>query len=190
MLPVALLALPLILRHVHHIWCTRHAPRQLQREGWLSVAIWFVSYVILGLGMLTHTYRTSLDAHYWIGYVALWLGALGRMVSIRELGAAFSEFIRVEEEQPLIDTGIYAYVRHPLHYFLMFEMLAMAWLNRNLWSWGIILVAGITLVFRELHEEQALIRAYGNRYLEYRQRTVALVDLIRWKGNSDVQESA
>ncbi|RMF85913.1 MAG: isoprenylcysteine carboxylmethyltransferase family protein [Nitrospinota bacterium] len=140
--------------------------------------VWFFCYLSLMVAMLYRAFQLSPGLSFWGGYLLLWCAAIGRMISIRQLGLAFSEFIRVEKDQPLVDTGIYAYVRHPLHYFLMLEMVAMAWLAGFLWGWGVVGVAMITLVFREVQEERALVRAYGDRYRRYRQRALALIDLL------------
>ena len=181
LVPLTLVLLPLIMRHTYHWWHTRHAARGQDRRGWPSVVTWFLCYMVLMVALLYRVFDTRLDVYFWIGAFLLWGAAIGRIVSIRQLGIAFSEFIDVQERQLLVDTGIYAYVRHPLHYFLMLEMVAMAWLAQYPWGWGIVGVALVTLVFREFHEERALTAAYGQRYTEYCHRTVALVDVFRRK---------
>lgn len=173
------IALPLILRHVYHFWCTRHASRRLQKRGITSVALWFVSYIILAAGVFGKICRSkSVRWSFWAGGVMLWGACIGRMISIRQLGRAFSEFIDIRPAQRLIDTGIYAHVRHPLHYFLLLEMVAMAVVIGSVWSWSLIALSTGVLFFRELDEEKALEQAFGKKYQDYRKHAVALVDII------------
>ncbi len=173
-----LVCIPLIIRHSHHYICTRHAPRPGIGPGFLSVAIWFLSYITLMAGMGYYLFSGPFRLLFWPGYLLLWLATLGRMISIHQLGRVYSECIHIAEGQQLIDTGIYAYLRHPLHYFLLLEMISMALLTRALWGWGVVAVSFITLIVRERQEEKALEEKFGDAYRTYRKHAVALVDLF------------
>ncbi|MBN1982138.1 MAG: isoprenylcysteine carboxylmethyltransferase family protein, partial [Chitinivibrionales bacterium] len=83
-----------------------------------------------------------------------------------------------KDQQQLVTGGIYAYLRHPLHYFLLLEMVAMAIIAGYGWGWIVIAVAIIVLCFREIQEEQYLESVYGDQYREYRHHAVAFVDGI------------
>jgi len=100
------------------------------------------------------------------------------MHSIHQLGKAFNEFIHIEPQQKLVDTGIYSIIRHPLHYFLMLEMIGMALVIQSLWGWSLVAFSAVVLVFREQQEEKALEDAFGDQYRQYRKRAVALVDIL------------
>lgn len=74
------------------------------------------------------------------------------------------------EDQKLVTWGPYSYVRHPsyLGYFLMFFGLLLIWLN---------LIAVLPLMaipgYMKIaaHEEELLIRRFGEKYLEYQKTT-------------------
>ena len=183
-LALALIAVPIILRHIHHHWCTRHASRKMKQRGMISVIIWFLCYIVLLAGVILLACRFTYDDinwYVWVGYVLLWIAVVGRMISIHQLGKAFDEFIDIKPGQKLIDTGIFAYIRHPLHYFLILEMGAMAWLTEDVWSWCVLGVAFVILILREKEEEKALIEAFGDSYRAYRKRAWALVDILPGK---------
>lgn len=175
---LVLIGIPLVLRHIHHFICTRNTSRPVAGPGFISVIIWFFSYGILAAGMCYYLFNSQIHYSFWIGYVLLWLATAGRMTGIHQLGKVYSECIHIEKDQPLIDTGIYAYLRHPLHYFLLLEMVSMALLTGVRWPWGVVTVNFITLLFRERQEEKALEQVYGDTYRSYRKRAVALVDLF------------
>lgn len=170
--------LPLVMRHAHHFWCTRHAHRRIMDRGMVSVVFWFIAYVGLMIGMFFELYNNTQQWYFIAGCCVLWLAAAGRMHSIHQLGKAFNEFIHIEPQQKLVDTGIYSIVRHPLHYFLMLEMIGMALVIQNLWGWILVALSAVVLVFRELQEEKALENAFGEKYRQYRKRAVALVDIL------------
>ena len=182
-LPVVLIAIPLVIRHGHHFWCTRHASRHGHWRGLPSVVIWFVVYVLLASGSFYRTYGNEAHWNFWAGLVILWIATAGRIISIRELGRGFSEFIAMAPQKRLIDTGIYAYVRHPLHYFLVLEMAALSLIVYQPWGWCLVGLAMLTLVQRELQEEQFLEATFGEAYRAYRRRAAALVDLFPGKKN-------
>lgn len=173
-----LIIVPLLIRHTHHFWCIRHASRQIKKEGIVSVIIWFISYILLSAGSIYSVFHVKITHYDIIGITILWIAVFGRMISIHQLGKAFSEFIYIGTEHSLIDTGIYSLIRHPLHYFLMLEMVSFAWIVFGLWSWILVTFNFIILIFREIQEEKALIHAFGEKYHVYRKNTMALVDLL------------
>ncbi len=179
--PLLLVCVPLLVRHIHHFICTRHASRPGIGPGFTSVVIWFVSYCLLLVGMFYYLYTGLFHPSFWIGYVLLVLATMGRMISIHQFGKVYSECIHFTEDHQLIDTGIYAYLRHPLHYFLILEMISMALLTWAVWAWGVVVLSVITLIYRELQEEKALEQVFGDTYRRYRKRAVALVDVIPGK---------
>lgn len=180
-LALILIVVPMMLRHLHHHWCTRHVSRKIKKRGIISVITWFVCYVSLLAGMIFRVYRFAyhdMHGYFWMGYALLWIAVVGRMIGIHQLGKAFDEFIDIKPEQKLIDTGIFAYVRHPLHYALILEMGAMAWLIEEAWSWCVLGFAFVILVLREKEEEKALVQAFGDSYRAYRKRAWALIDML------------
>jgi len=180
-LALILILVPITLRHVHHHWCTRNVSRKIKKRGLTSVITWFLCYVVLLAGVIFRAYGftcNDMNWYVWFGYALLWIAVVGRMTSIHQLGKAFDEFIDIKPEQKLIDTGIFAYIRHPLHYFLILEMGAMAWVIEDVWSWCVLGFAFVILILREKEEEKALVQAFGDSYRAYRKRAWALVDIL------------
>ncbi|MGD9202008.1 MAG: isoprenylcysteine carboxylmethyltransferase family protein [Chitinispirillia bacterium] len=179
----------LIIRHTHHFWCIRHASRQVKKEGIISVIIWFLSYILLSACSLYSVFLTKATPYDIIGIIILLIAVIGRMISINQLGKAFSEFIYIGDRHHLVDTGIYSVVRHPLHYFLVLEMVSFAWIIGVLWAWIIIAFVFIILIFREIQEEEALLQAFGEKYRVYKKKTVALTDLLPIQLNKKINNN-
>jgi protein-S-isoprenylcysteine O-methyltransferase Ste14 len=97
------------------------------------------------------------------------LGLLGTAVVLRQNAYAAST-IRVEAEQPIASTGLYAIVRHPMYsaalLMLVFTPLALG----SYWSLLLIVPMIGVLAWRLLDEERFLVRNLPG-YAEYRERT-------------------
>jgi protein-S-isoprenylcysteine O-methyltransferase Ste14 len=57
-------------------------------------------------------------------------------------------------------------------------MVSFACIIGELWSWTIVAFAFITMIFREIQEEKELLNAFGEKYLLYKSKTFALIDLF------------
>lgn len=81
-------------------------------------------------------------------------------------------------EQQLVDWGPYRYVRHPsyLGYFLMFIGFFLMWSN----VLSLIPLAAIPEYYRvTIREEEMLVKRFGDRYLQYRQKAGRFLPRIR-----------
>jgi protein-S-isoprenylcysteine O-methyltransferase Ste14 len=77
--------------------------------------------------------------------------------------------IQVEEEQPVVSTGPYAYVRHPMYSGLLLLLAAMPLALGSWWSVFLVVPFLPVLVWRILDEE-AFLRKKLPGYAEYMQR--------------------
>ncbi|HVY81384.1 MAG TPA: isoprenylcysteine carboxylmethyltransferase family protein [Steroidobacteraceae bacterium] len=113
-----------------------------------------------------------------VGVALFVLGAALRWYSIFYLGRYFTVDVRVAEQQPVVDTGPYRFIRHPSYTgaFMQFLGLALCIANR----YAILMLVPIVLVFLyRIHvEERALERGLGERYASYRRRTKRLIPFV------------
>src|SRR5215471_12876782 len=77
--------------------------------------------------------------------------------------------IRVEHDQRVIDTGPYAYVRHPMYAGAIWLFVGMPLALGSWWSVGLIVLVVPVLLWRLLDEERILDRDLPG-YTEYKQR--------------------
>ncbi len=111
------------------------------------------------------------------GNIAFAAGVSLRWLGHRDLGAAFSERVETYDAQPLVTTGLYAHIRHPLYLGNLFLFAAMPLLLNCRWGWipGILGMVGVLVRLR--HEERYLARELPG-YADYTTRTKALIPKI------------
>ena len=106
----------------------------------------------------------------------MWAGFALRAWSVRTLGQFFRVEVTVEEGQRLVDTGPYAWVRHPSYTGLLVFYLG---LGIALDSYASIAAAVLlplaAVVNRIAHEERTLRRELGQSYELYSTRTSRLI---------------
>jgi protein-S-isoprenylcysteine O-methyltransferase Ste14 len=111
-----------------------------------------------------------------IGLSLAWLGMALRAWSVRTLGEFFTVDVTVAAEQPLIDDGPYARVRHPSYTGILLAILGF---GIALDSWGAAAAAlflPLAAVVNRIHYEEALLRReLGAPYEAYANRTARLV---------------
>jgi protein-S-isoprenylcysteine O-methyltransferase Ste14 len=107
------------------------------------------------------------------------LGIVIRQWAIAVLGRFFSRTVRVREDQTVVETGPYRYVRHPsytgtLIFFVGFGL--------ALQSWGAVLVLlpifAVAYGYRIHVEEKLLIAELGEPYVSYTRRTKRLIPFV------------
>ena len=116
------------------------------RFGWSSVPPWAVA----------------------VGYVLVAVGLLLAQLVVVQNGYA-SANITVEEGQPLVSTGLYGVVRHPMYSGALVMMVGMPLALDSLWGLGVVAAAVPVLVLRIADEEQ-MLRDELAGYAEYATR--------------------
>jgi len=119
-----------------------------------------------------------LDHRYGLSPVAPWVSVLGNLVVVLSFLFIFwvvkvnsfaASNIRVEASQKVIDTGPYAYVRHPMYAGAIWLFVGMPLALGSWWSVGLIVLVVPVLLWRLLDEERILDRDLPG-YTEYKQR--------------------
>ena len=144
--------------------------------AWMLVG----SFAGVGLAFILAVGRYSLPGPRWLpgvaGVTLMWAGFALRAWSVRTLGRFFRVEVTVEEGQRLIDTGPYAWVRHPSYTGLLVFYLG---LGIALDSYASIAAAVLlplaAVVNRIAHEERTLRRELGQSYELYSTRTSRLI---------------
>jgi len=115
----------------------------------------------------------------WIG-VVLMLAALALFYEThRQLGRNWSVTLDTRKKHTLVDTGLYAHVRHPMYSAFWLLALAQAALLAN-WIAGLSGIVGWGILFflRVGREEKLLIETFGDDYRQYMRRTKRVVPMI------------
>ncbi|HWP65025.1 MAG TPA: isoprenylcysteine carboxylmethyltransferase family protein [Candidatus Limnocylindria bacterium] len=110
-----------------------------------------------------------------LGVALAWLG-LGLYVRARQaLGGGWSPIVAPPEDAPLVESGPYAHVRHPLYaaILLMAAGTLAAHVSRATIAAGVGFAVGIALKGRA--EDRELARRFGERWRAYAARVPAFV---------------
>lgn len=142
---------------------------------WLGVlgAFWSATH-FPQLGLTSYRYPI-----FWLGILLMLAGVAFRWYAILTLGRAFTLDVATREDQPLIQTGPYRMLRHPAYSGVLLTMLGMGLVLANWGSLIIILLGGfLGLLYRIRVEEQVLLAAFGQHYIDYKHRTWRLIPLV------------
>ena len=111
----------------------------------------------------------------WVVVVASLLFLLGYMLYAEVLreNAYLSRTIEVQDDQQLIDTGLYSIVRHPMYTATLLMFLSMPLVLGSWWALLIFSIYPILIIRRIQNEEQVLAKGLKG-YIDYQQR-------VRWR---------
>lgn len=147
---------------------------------WLNIVIYScitiaICFGFLGIGQI-HILKSIIP---WIGLFVILFGLIIRWTSILTLRKYFTVNVVIQSGHRIIKKGIYRFVRHPSYTgaIISFYGLGLAFCN---WISIIVLVVPITtaLLKRIQLEEQALLSAFGEEYINYRKETWALFPMV------------
>ena len=116
------------------------------RFGWTHVPIWLVCLAAV-----------------------LQLAAYGLYAEVMRENAWLSRTVEVQENQKVIDTGLYGIIRHPMYTSTVLLFLSMPLVLGSWVSFAIMLLYPVVIVFRIRNEEQVLEAGLAG-YREYKQR--------------------
>lgn len=155
----------------------RDARRPTRGQGLTSLLLLGVAHTGSGVAAAYFLYRWGppLGLIYLAGLALFVAGYLGRIACLRQLGQAYSRSFEPDPGGRLVTTGIYSAVRHPLYAFYLLELIAFLLIRPNLISAAGLILASWATLYRIRGEESRLAERFGERYLQYRQTTKALI---------------
>lgn len=97
--------------------------------------------------------------------------------------AGLRQLFEEEKSGPLITSGLYRFVRHPLYTF----SLLILWFSPSMSLNSLIVYAALTLyvLVGILFEERKLLREFGQEYADYRSATPMLIPGLRLAGTNN-----
>lgn len=133
----------------------------------LSGLMFIVGFILAGLD-----YRFNfIDIPLWISYVATILLLLSYIMWAEVLreNTYLSRTIKVEENQKVVDTGLYGVVRHPMYLATLILFISMPLVLGSLVSFFVFLVYPVLIIIRIINEEKLLEKELTG-YKEYQQK--------------------
>jgi protein-S-isoprenylcysteine O-methyltransferase Ste14 len=154
---------------------TDHGSNRLLRGvaavGWLMAA--------LATARLSGTAIAGQPAAFVAGLVVAWVGLWLRVWAFRTLGEYFTFHVQTSEDQPVITTGPYRFVRHPSYSGLELIFVGVGLLYGNwLGLAALAILPMVALVYRIRIEERALEAELGEAYRSFASTRARMVPYV------------
>ena len=144
-----------------------------EKEGeqkWVVVlsGIMFMSAFVVAALNFRFSWHSLPDCVIWISVAMFLLSYLMYAEVIRE-NAFLSRTIEVQENQKVIDTGLYGIVRHPMYFATIILFLSIPLILGSLISF-IIMLAYIPIIAIRINNEERVLEKGLKGYKEYKQK--------------------
>ena len=150
---------------------TRLDAKEKQKEQSLVVKLsglmFLAGFIVAGLGFRFNWY--IIPKAVSIGAAVIFLFAYILYAEVLRENTYLSRTIEVQENQKVIDTGLYGTVRHPMYSVTLLLFLSMPLVLGSIYSFIVFLVYPIIIAKRIKHEEEFLEKELLG-YTEYKQK--------------------
>ena len=133
----------------------------------LSGLMFLSGFIVAGLGVRFHWYILPIGVV--VGAAVVFLVAYILYAEVLRENTYLSRTIEVQENQKVIDTGLYGIVRHPMYSVTLFLFLSMPIVLGSLYSFLIFLAYPFIIAKRIKYEEEFLGEELDG-YREYKQK--------------------
>lgn len=137
----------------------------------LSALMFIAAFVVAGLGVRFDWPELPSQAT-WVG-TAIFLVAYALYAEVMRENAYLSRTIEVQEDQHVVDTGLYGIVRHPMYSATLLLFLAMPIVLGSPFSF-VIMLAYIPIIVKRIRNEEEVLAEGLTGYPEYMEK-------IRWR---------
>ena len=149
---------------------------------WRVVAAFFVIvFVRFDKSGALSFFRFSFQSYFSFlipGSVLTVLGLFGAIWARFHLGRNWSGYATYKEDQTLVTTGPYKYVRHPIYTSMILMFIGTILYYGSLFVSIFFIILAITFILRTREEEEIMLKLFGEKYAEYMKRTKRLLPLI------------
>ena len=117
----------------------------------------------------------------WISWtaVAIFLLSYGLYAEVMRENTYLSRTVEVQENQKVIDTGLYGIVRHPMYMSTLFLFLAMPLVLGSVISF-LVMLLHIPIIAKRIRNEEQVLEEGLEGYTEYRQKVKNKVIPFIW----------
>ncbi len=133
----------------------------------LSGCMFFAGFIVAGLGIRFNWY--TLPKSVVISAVMVFLIAYILYVEVLKENPYLSRTIEVQENQKLVDTGLYSIVRHPMYSVTVLLFLSMPLVLGSIYSFLIFLIYPF-IIAQRIKGEEAFLEKELDGYLEYKKK--------------------
>lgn len=156
------------------------AKEKIAEQKWvvaLSGIMFIAAFVVAGLNF-RYSWHFLPDYVIWIGASVFLLSYLIYAEVMRE-NAFLSRTIEIQENQKVIDTGLYGFVRHPMYSATLIMFLSIPLILGSIISFAIML-AYIPIIAVRMNNEEKVLEEGLKGYKEYKQKVKYKVIPFVW----------
>jgi len=143
-----------------------------------TLSVLTVVHIALGVGCILEYFIVHNTINLFVTFLGLgmfFFALAGRTWAIKTLGEYHSPHIEIRKGQPLIKTGPYKYLRHPIYFFTLFELTGFTLIPNAYYSFTIALfIYNPLLMLRLYYEEQIMAKNFPEEYHLYKQEVRAM----------------
>lgn len=179
-IPMIFAGLSMMLNNPELLRKRLNAKEEQKEQKWmvaLSTGMFVAAFVVAGLNW-RFQWIVLPEWAVWVAAVIFWLGYILYAVVLRE-NTYLSRTVEVQENQKVIDTGLYGIVRHPMYTSTLILFLSMPLVLASPISFLIMLLY-IPLIAKRIRNEEAVLEQGLEGYSEYKQRVKYKVIPFIW----------
>ena len=168
--PMLLLGIVMLFKSPKLLEKRLDAKEKVDEQKWvvaLSGIMFLAAFVVAGLNF-RYSWHSLSDYLVWIGVGVFLLSYLMYAEVMRE-NAFLSRTIEVQENQKVIDTGLYGIVRHPMYSATLLMFLSIPLILGSVISFAIML-AYIPIIAVRMNNEEKVLEEGLKGYKEYKQK--------------------
>jgi protein-S-isoprenylcysteine O-methyltransferase Ste14 len=106
------------------------------------------------------------------------IGLFGAVWARTVLGRNWSGYATYKENQELITTGPYKFVRHPIYSSMLLMLIGTILYYGYLFLLVIFAIVAVTFIWRTKKEEKIMTKLFGKKYQNYMKRTKRLIPFV------------
>lgn len=133
----------------------------------LSGLMFLAGFIVAGLGIRLDWYILP----FWVVVIAslIFVISYGLYAEVLRENTYLSRTIKVQENQKVIDTGLYGIVRHPMYSVTLLMFMSMPLVLGSVFSF-LIFLAYPFIIARRIRDEEELLEKELDGYIEYKSR--------------------
>ena len=169
-LPMLFLGIVMLFRSPELLAKRLDAKEKVDEQKWvvaLSGIMFLAVFIVAGLNF-RYSWHSLPNYLVWIGTVVFILSYLMYAEVMRE-NAFLSRTIEIQENQKVVDTGLYGIVRHPMYSATLFMFLSIPIILGSMLSF-VIMLAYIPIIAVRMNSEEEILEEGLRGYKEYKQR--------------------
>ena len=160
----------------------RKGKRPVGRQRWLLTGVMVVMMGLVWFLPFGDRRRVLVfagsEAMRYGGLALYTAGNALALVALRALGKQYSGYVTLQDDHQLVQTGIYAVIRHPIYLRALLMGLGLPLIFRSQLVFPFLVFLAVFVAVRIRQEEKLLAEQFGAEFEAYRRRTWRLLPYL------------